>query len=133
MNFLFPLVASLALLLCAGCTNTSKAADTVDRHDPESVLRAYFEAWVRSDWSNQASFMDEKYAQMVPEPVDSLRIIQIQPIANSSLTESTYQVTFDIKVKGQGVSMQSGRYDWSYTLTWEAQRGAWLITNYGAG
>jgi hypothetical protein len=133
MNFLFPLVASLALLVCAGCTNTSKAAVLVDRHNPESVLRAYFEAWTRGDWSNQASFMDEKYAQMVPEPVDSIRIIQIQPIANSSLTERTYQVVFEIKVKGQGVSMQSGRYDWSYYLTWQAQRGEWLITNYGAG
>jgi hypothetical protein len=133
MNFLFPLVASLALLVCAGCTNTSKAAAPVDRHNPESVLRAYFEAWARSDWSNQASFMDEKYAQMVPEPVDSIRVIEIQPSASTSLYERTYQVVFEIKVKGQGVSLQSGRYDWSYYLAWEAQRGTWLITNYGAG
>ena len=133
VNFLFSFVASLAFLLSAGCTNTSKAIVTVDHHNPESVLQAYFDAWERSDWSDQASFMDEKYAQMVPEPVDSISIIEIQPIANSSLTERTYHVIFEIKVKGQGVSMQSGRYDWSYYLTWDAKRGSWLITNYGAG
>jgi hypothetical protein len=108
-------------------------AATVDHHDPGSVLRAYFDAWERSDWSVQASLMDKKYAQMVPEPVDSIRILEIQPILSSSLTERTYHVIFEIKVKGQGVSMQSGWYDWSYYLTWDAQRSSWLITNYGAG
>ena len=136
MRFLFLVVVSLAFLLSAGCmnsTNTSKAAVIVDRHNPKSVLRAYFDAWERSDWSVQASLMDEKYAQMVPEPVDSIRILEIQPISSSSVTEQTYHVIFEIKVKGQGVSMQSGRYDWSYYLTWDAKRGSWLITNYGAG
>ncbi len=135
-RFLFSLVVSLAFLLFAGCTdstNTSKDAVTVDRHNPESVLRAYFDAWERSDWSVQASLMDEKYAQMVPEPVDSIRILEIQPISSSSLTERACHVIFEIKVKGQGVSMQSGQYDWSYYLTWDAKRGSWLITNYGAG
>ena len=133
MSFLFSLVVSLAFLLSAGCTNTSKTADTIDRHNPESVLRAYFDTWERSDWSVQASLMDEKYAQMVPEPVESIRILEIQPISSSSLTEQTYHVIFEIKVKGQGVSMQSGRYDWNYYLTWDAERSSWLITNYGAG
>ena len=133
INLLFSLVSSLAFLLPAGCTNTTKAAVTVDRHNPESVLRAYFDAWERSDWADQVSFMDEKYAQMVPEPVDSIRIIEIQSIANSSSTDRTYHVAFEIKVKGQEVSMQSGRYDWSYYLIWDAKRGSWLITNYGAG
>ena len=133
MSFLFSLVLSLAFLLSAGCTNTSKAAVTVDRHNPESVLCAYFDAWERSDWFVQASLMDEKYAHMVPEPVDSIHILVIQPISSSSLTEQTYHVIFEIKVNGQGVSMQSGQYDWSYYLTWNAKRGSWLITNYGAG
>ena len=133
MSFLFSLVASLTFLLSTGCTNTNKAVVTVDRHNPESVLQAYFDAWKRGDWSDQASLMDEKYAQMVPEPGDSIRIIEIQPIVDSSSTERTYHVIFEIKVKGQGVSMQSGRYDWSYYLTWDAKRGSWLITNYGAG
>jgi hypothetical protein len=106
---------------------------TVDRQDPESVLRAYFDAWERSDWSAQASFMDENYAGMEPEPVDLIRILQIQPVLSSSLIERTYHVIFEIQVKGQGVSMHNGRYDWSYYLTWDATRSSWLISNYGAG
>jgi hypothetical protein len=133
MSFLFSLMVILVFLLSAACTNPNKAAVTVDLRDPESVLRAYFDAWQRSDWSGQASHMDRKYAHMEPEPVDSIRLLEIQPILNSSLTERTYRVIFEIKVKGQGVSMQSGRGDWQYYLTWEAKRGSWLITNYGAG
>jgi hypothetical protein len=114
-------------------TQTPSVAVTVDRHNPESVLRAYFDAWERSDWSVQVSLMDEKYAQMAPEPVDSISILEIQPIASSSLTARIYLVIFEIKVKGQGISMQSGRYDWNYYLTWDAKRGSWFITNYGSG
>jgi len=112
---------------------TSSVPVAVDRHNPESVLRAYFDAWVRSDWSVQLSLMDEKYGQMAPEPVDSINILEIQPISSSSLTYQTYHVIFEIKVKGQGISMQSGRYDWSYYLTWNPKRDSWLITNYGTG
>jgi hypothetical protein len=133
MSFLFSFMVSLVFLLSADCTNTNKAAGTVDLRNPESVIRAYFDAWQRSDWSGQASLMDEKYAQMIHEPVDSIRLLEIQPISSSSSTERTYHVIFEIKVKGQGVSMQSGRVDWQYYLTWEAKRGSWLITNYGAG
>jgi hypothetical protein len=132
-NFLFSLVTSLAFLLSAGCKNTGKTAITVDRNNPESVLRAYFNAWEQSDWPLQASLMDEKYAQMVPEPVVSIRIREIRPIPSSSLTDQTYHVIFEIKVKGQGISMQSGQYDWNYYLMWDTKRSSWLITNYGAG
>jgi hypothetical protein len=128
----YSLLAVIVFLL-AGCTNSATDAVKVDRHNPESVLRAYFDAWQRSDWSTQASLMDKKYAQMAPEPLDSIRILEIQPLSVSSSTERTYHVLFEIKVKGQGVSMQSGRCDWSYTLTWDPRRASWLITNYGAG
>lgn len=131
MSLLFLLVVILASLLLVGCSNAGKAA--VNRHNPESVLRAYFDAWERGDWSVQTSLMDEKYAQMEPEPVDSIRILNIRPISSSSTTERIYQVIFDIKVKGPGVSMPSGRNDWKYVLTWNEQRGSWLITDYGAG
>jgi len=116
-------------MLCASCAKTIP----VDRRDPQAVLQAYFAAWARSDWSGEASFMDAKYAGMTPEPLDSLRILQVRPGPVESPTGRTYQVIFEIKVKGQGISMQSGQYNWSYTLTWEAQRGSWLISNYGAG
>ncbi len=106
---------------------------TVDRRNPESVLRAYFDAWARSDWSTQVSFMDQKYAQLTPEPVDSMRLVDVALISTPSSNERTYRVIFEIRVKGQGVTMQSGRYDWTYYLTWDAERNSWLITNYGAG
>ena len=123
-----PIVTSIQL------TRTVPVPVTVDRRNPESVLRAYFDAWQRSDWSVQSSMMAANYAQMAPEPVDSISILELQPIPTSLLTErTTYHVIFEIKVKGQGISMHNGRYDWSYYLTWDAQRGSWLITNYGAG
>jgi hypothetical protein len=33
----------------------------------------------------------------------------------------------------QGSSMDSGRYNWTYTLTWDGSRDSWFISNYGAG
>ena len=128
-NLFFRLSLGLIFLLCSSCTNTGKMA-AVDRHDPESVLRAYFEAWGQGDWSAEASFMDEKYAGMAPEPVDSIRILEIRAL-NSTSTGRAYQVSFEIKVKGQGVSMHSGKYDWDYYLSWDKARASWLISNYG--
>ncbi len=121
-----------ALLLNTGCSSTDQAGILVDNNNPESVLRAYFTAWEEGDWSLQASLMDEKYAQMVPEPVDSIRIVEIKAIP-SSASERAYQVVFEIQVKGKGVSMQSGEYHWTYYLSWDEKRNSWLITNYGAG
>jgi len=113
-------------------TLTPSVLVTFDRHNPESVLRGYFDAWGRNDWSAQKSFMDQKYAPMSPEPVDSIHILQIK-VSGSSATEQNYQVLFEIRVKGQGISMYSGKYQWDYYLTWDASRDSWLITNYGAG
>jgi hypothetical protein len=127
------LAAGITLLLIAGCFKVHQTAISVDINDPESVLRAYFKAWEQGDWSFQTSLMDEKYAQTVPEPVDSIRILEIQAIPGSSSSERTYQVVFEIKVKGKGVSMQSGKYNWTYYLSWDEKRNSWLITNYGAG
>jgi hypothetical protein len=97
------------------------------------VLRAYFYAWNLNDWSLQASMMDDRYARMLPEPVESIRILELKLIPDSTSPDRTYQVSFEIKVKGRGVSMGSGQYDWTYTLSWNAKHGSWLITNYGAG
>jgi hypothetical protein len=114
-------------------TQTPPVPVMVDRRNPESVLRAYFDAWEQSDWPVQLSMMAANYANMAPEPVDSISILEIQPLSNSSLTERTYHVVFEIKVKGQGISMHTGRYEWSFYLTWDARRDSWLITNYGGG
>jgi hypothetical protein len=113
-------------------TQTPFFPGSVDHHDPESVLRAYFDAWERSDWSAKQSLMDDRYAGMVPEPVDSIRILEIQRVS-SSPTKCVYSVLFDIQVKGQGVSMHSGQVHWNYYLTWYADRDSWLISNYGYG
>ena len=67
---LFSLELILVFVFCSSCTFRGTTAIAVDRHDPESVLRAYFEAWGRGDWSAEASFMTEKYAGMAPEPVE---------------------------------------------------------------
>jgi hypothetical protein len=126
---------TIALISCNTLppTYAPPISSTLDRHNPESVLRAYFDAWKQSDWPLQVSLMGVKYVQMTPEPVDSISILNIQPLPSSSKTDQTYNVTFEIKVKGQGISMQSGQYSWSYYLTWDAKRDSWLITNYGAG
>ena len=70
MKHLTILLAGLLVLLSAGCTAERKPAFPVDRSKPESILRAYFDAWERSDWALQASCMDKKYGGMVPEPVE---------------------------------------------------------------
>ncbi len=124
---------SLAVLCSTGCAGAVKIVIAVDRHNPESVLRAYFDAWARSDWVFQASLMDEKYGMMQNEPVDSIRIVELQSIPDVLKEERAYCVVFNIQVKGDGVSMQSGQTTWIYYLTWEPKRNSWIITNYGAG
>ena len=118
----------------AGCGMSDEPSTvSVDRANPEAVIRAYFDAWERGDWEGQAAFMDEMYAGMVPEPLESIRVLSIEPLGDPSTTRRVYAVSFDIQVKGQPVSMVSGHYDWTYELTWDDQQGSWLITNYGAG
>ncbi len=128
-----PVLLPLIALVLASCSLLRPSLPPVDRHDPQAVLRGYFAAWAQGNWSAQASFMDDKYAGMVPEPVESLRLLQIEPLPGAASGERLYRVIFEIEVKGRGVSMGSGRYDWSYYLTWNAARDSWIITNYGAG
>ena len=104
-----------------------------DHTNPDAVLLGYFDAWRRGDWAAQASFMDPNYAGMAPEPLDSLQIQTIQRLGACSATQCTYMVSFDIVVKGSGVSMSSGHVEWSYTLSKDKKTGRWTITNYGAG
>jgi hypothetical protein len=123
-------VVSLAFLLFAGCRH--KNAISVNRKDPESVLRSYFDAWDRNDWSFRASMMADMYAHITPEPVEYVRIVELRYLPDPLSPDRTYQVIFEIKVKSIG-SMDSGQYHWTYTLSWDVDRGSWLITNYGAG
>ena len=113
-------------------SSTQPPAASVDRHDPESVLRAYFSAWSSADWEGQKSFMAGQYANLEPEPAESLQIVDLRR-AEGSASHCLYYVTFDFAPKGRVVSMESGRYDWSYDLNWDETRQSWLITNYGEG
>jgi hypothetical protein len=133
------LIVALTALALSGCDDTDSSGQTtptaspsasVDRSDPESVLRAYFAAWEAGDWAGQASFMDEGYAGMEPEPMESLRIVSLEMRDQNSMV-CHFDVVFDAIVESDGVSMQDGSYPWGYELTWDAVRESWLITNYG--
>jgi hypothetical protein len=126
-------LVGVTLLICAAC-HPKRSSPAVDRHDPEAVLRAYFAAWARNDTEAQISFMAAGYGRLADEPVDSLRILSLAPADGGSSTRKVYSVSFDITFTGgRSVSMENGRYYWTYTLTWDAARESWLITNYGAG
>ncbi|MHB1476324.1 MAG: hypothetical protein ACYCXD_01975 [Coriobacteriia bacterium] len=123
------LLVLVALVAVGGCS--ARYAD-VDRGDPTEVLRSYFDAWERNDSSAKESFMAATYAGTVPEPVKSIEIVDISQVERSS-TRCLFEVSFDIVTKGEGVSMTTGRYDWIYELTWDADRQSWIITHYGFG
>jgi hypothetical protein len=122
---------SLSLLFTHCVPNNTSI--TVDRNNPEIVLRSYFIAWEKGDWEGQRSMMDEKYIGMAPEPAKKIDIISISPISSYSKEDRYYRVIFDIEVVGEGVSMHTGRYDWNYYLRWNKISKSWLIINYGVG
>jgi hypothetical protein len=127
------LLGCAALVTSAACQST-RSSPTVDRRDPDAVLNAYFAAWARNDTIAQTSFMTPNYAGLAREPVESLRVLNITPADGASATKRVYAVTFEVRFKGgRSVSMESGHYNWTYTLTWNATRDSWLVANYGAG
>jgi hypothetical protein len=104
---------------------------TVDRHDPESVIRAYFDAWERSDSLAMASVLSSKYGRsFMFEPMVSLEILEIELISDASPTERSYSVLYDVQWKNRE---DTNPTRWSFHLTWDANRDSWTITNYGAG
>jgi hypothetical protein len=121
----------VVLLKFAACQSTHRFT-AVDRRDPEAVLRAYFAAWANNDRATLTSLMVQKYANLAYEPVDSLRVLTIVPADGASPTRRVYAVSFEVTFKGgRSISMENGRYNWTYTLTWDAARDSWLISNYG--
>jgi len=103
---------------------------SVDRHDPESVIRAYFDAWVRSDSSAMASVLSHNNGYFIFEPMNSISILEIKLISDSSSRERIYSVLYDVQWK---VQEGSGKIRWSFTLEWNANRDSWLIDHYGYG
>lgn len=65
---------------------------------------------------------------MVPEPVESLTLLETRIISSQPL-EKVYVVTFEIQVKGQGIVLPSGQYEWTFYISWDASRDEWVITN----
>lgn len=120
----------VALLLSAGCA--ARVPDA-DRRDSESVLRAYFGAWQRGDWSARQSFMDAKYAGSVPEPARSIRLLRVERLSEPTSQTAVFGVEFQFDPWGQPVSMNAGHYEWTYKLRWDPARKSWLIVDYGAG
>ena len=120
-------------LVMTAC-HTTRSSPAVDRHDPEAVLNGYFAAWARNDKNAQTSFMTSNYARLANEPLQSLRVLQVTPTDSSSPTTRVYLVSFEVTFSGgRSLSMENGRYNWTYTLTWDSRRDSWLISSYGAG
>src|SRR5438105_2887369 len=124
------IVWAALFMLPRGCRTSSSL--TVDRRNPDSVLRAYFAAWSRNDTATEKSFMTSNYAKTTwyPEPVDSVTVPSIRLLDEKSArlwssgspdTARVYLVDFDYRPKGRGFSMERGRYRWTYTLTWDAK------------
>lgn len=137
------LLIAIVLLMPASCRSTGDGA-TIDRHNPEAVVRAYFAAWNRNDISAQKSFMVSSYANAnwYMEPVDTVTVVSVQLLdekiarlwsEGDAKTTRVYLIVFDYKPRGRGLSMERGRYTWTYVLTWDAGRDSWLVSNYGAG
>jgi hypothetical protein len=103
----------------------------VDRHDPESVIRAYFDALLRSDSSALASVLSSKFGlNFIFESVESIEILEIELISDVSPTERVYSVLHDIQWKNREDTNPSR---WKFHLIWDADRDSWIITNYGNG
>jgi hypothetical protein len=139
-----PFLLVIFLLLSAACRTrpiktiplqTSNSSPAINRHQPEQVLRAYFDAWAHNDDAGQKSFLTSKWAdvEFYPEPVESLHLVLMKPVDGASATTCDFDVSFEIKFQGRGFSMESGAYTWRYYLTWDATRESWLVADYGPG
>ena len=103
----------------------------VDRHDPESIIRAYFDAWQRSDSSAMASVLSSKFGQnFMFEPLKSMELLEIELISDPTPTEQVFSVLYDAQWTDQ---LDTNPIRWKFYLTWDANRDSWIITNYGAG
>ena len=108
---------------------------TIDRHDPESMIRAWFDALVRQDSIAMASVDGWRYSEKYgfTYPIESVRILKITLISDAVPNQRDYRVLFDVQIKkGQdGHDLPSGVYEWAFTVTWDANRDSWLVRYTG--
>jgi hypothetical protein len=101
-----------------------------DRHDPEAVVRAWFDAWERTD-GNMMDLLNgtNTYGNYGFEPTDSITILEIQLLESPSEAQRIYRVWFDVQYTDPNKG--SGKTQLKFYLTWDVNRDAWIITNHG--
>ena len=103
----------------------------VDRHDPESIIRAFFDAWERNDGTTMSALERSNIQYAFHDQVDSIRILDIKLISSPSPTERVYSVTFDIHQ--ERANSLNGQVEWTFTMMWDSALDSWFIANHGVG
>jgi hypothetical protein len=105
-------------------------APSYDRHDPEAVVRAWFEAWKRHD-GNMVDLLygTNTYGNYGFEAVSSITILEIQLLENPSEAQRIYRVWYNVQYSDP--NKEGGKTQIKFYLTWDVNRDAWIITNHG--
>jgi hypothetical protein len=101
-----------------------------DRHDPEAVVRAYFDAWEQEDGTLMNLLLGrESYAGNAFESTKSIKILEIQLVSSPSQGRLVYQVWYDVQYTDPNKG--SDKTQMKFYLTWDVNRDAWIISNHG--
>ena len=103
---------------------------TYNRHDPEAVVRAWFDAWEQHD-GNMVDLLygTNTYGNYGFDSISSIKILEIQLVSSPSAAERVYRVRYDVQYTDP--SKASGETQLMFHLTWRVERDAWIITNHG--
>lgn len=115
---------------------TASFSFPIDRHDPESVIRAWLDALSREDGIAIASIEGLGFVNYAFDGhIDAINVLEIKPASSLYLLEDQrmYRVVFEMQVeKGKETdSFHSGQEAWFFTVTWDANRDSWFVTNHG--
>jgi hypothetical protein len=116
----------------------------VDRNNPESVIRAYFDAMAREDGVAMESVMGTVTGERVPysfgpnsstppiTPIKSIKILEIKLISQSVGVLYHYKVRFSEQVDRDGKEYKD-QPEWDFELVWADERQSFVIFNHGMG
>ena len=115
----------------------------VDRNNPESVIRAWFDAMAREDGVAMESVMGTLEGRIpysfgpnssTPPitPIKSIKILEIKLISQSAGILYHYQVQFTEQLS-QDEEEQKNPFWWSFDLIWQDERQSFIIYNHGGG